>query len=255
MPEKSHAAETPGPSPAKRKGAFSRFLPMGALVIGLAAFFLLGGGRYLGLDTLAARYEELRTLVGENRLLAAMGFAALYAALVAISVPGAASLTIAAGLLFGPWLGGGLVVVGATTGALIVFLAARTAFADTLARRAGPAVQRLREGFERDAFNYLLFLRLVPAFPFFLVNIAAGLFGMRTTPYVLATAIGIVPGTFVYAAIGAGAGAVIARGESIELGGVLSDPAVLLPILGLGLLALLPVILRRLRKRRTGAAS
>jgi uncharacterized membrane protein YdjX (TVP38/TMEM64 family) len=237
------------------KSPVRRFLPILLLAAGLALFLALGGGRYISLDYLADRYGDLRALVRDHVVLAAAGFVLLYALLVAISVPGAASLTIAGGLLFGTLLGGSLTVVGATLGAVAVFLAARTAFAELLRQKAGPRVQKLREGFERDAFNYLLFLRLVPAFPFFLVNIAAGLFGMRTAPYALATFFGIMPGTFVFASIGAGAGAIIARGEDLSLGGVLTDPAVLLPILGLAALALLPVVLRRFRKRRARPAS
>ena len=237
------------------KSPVRRFLPILLLAAGLALFLALGGGRYLSLDYLADRYGDLRALVRDHVVLAAAGFVLLYALLVAISVPGAASLTIAGGLLFGTLLGGSLTVVGATLGAVAVFLAARTAFAELLRQKAGPRVQKLREGFERDAFNYLLFLRLVPAFPFFLVNIAAGLFGMRTAPYALATFFGIMPGTFVFASIGAGAGAIIARGEDLSLGSVLTDPAVLLPILGLAALALLPVVLRRFRKRRARPAS
>lgn len=231
-----------------------RYLPLALLLIGLAAFFALGGGQYISFAYLSAQYETLRAFVAENLLIAALGYAALYILVVAISVPGAAPLTIAGGLLFGTVLGGSLTVVGATIGAVIIFLAARTAFAETLREKAGPRVQKLREGFERDAFNYLLFLRLVPAFPFFLVNIAAGLFGMRLGPYALATALGIIPGTFVFASIGNGAGAIVARGEEISLSGVLTDPAVLIPILGLAILALLPVIIRRLRARGGPAA-
>lgn len=240
----------------KRTSPARRFAPLAVLAIGLAAFFMLGGGRFLSLDYLSAQYEVLTAYVDENLLLAALVYIFTYTVLTAISVPGAAPLTIAGGLLFGTLWGGGLTVVGATAGATIVFLATRTALADLLREKAGPRVKALQQGFEKNAFNYLLFLRLVPAFPFFLVNIAAGLFGMRTLPYVAATGMGIIPGTFVFASIGAGAGAVIARGENISLSGVLTDPAVLLPILGLAVLALLPILVRKLRSRakRAGAA-
>ncbi|MHB9879693.1 TVP38/TMEM64 family protein [Pacificimonas sp. ICDLI1SI03] len=241
----------------KGKPAIRRFAPIALLAAGLIIFFVLGGGQYISLDFLSAQYANLTAYVAANLLIAAIAYMALYTLVTAISVPGAAPLTIAGGLLFGVALGGSLTVVGATLGATIIFLAARTALADLLREKAGPRVKKLRDGFEDNAFNYLLFLRLVPAFPFFLVNIAAGLFGMRTLPYVLGTGLGIIPGTFVFASIGAGAGAVIARGDQISLSGVLTDPAVLLPIVGLAVLALLPVLIRWLRARaeRPGAAS
>lgn len=229
------------------RSPLARFLPLGALAAALAAFFALGGQQYLSFTYLSAQYEALTAFVAENLLVAALAYVGLYIVVTAISVPGAAPLTIAGGLLFGTWLGGALTVAGATIGATAVFLAARTALADLLKRKAGPRVQKLRAGFERDAFNYLFFLRLIPAFPFFLVNIAAGLFGMRTLPYVAATGLGIIPGTFVFASIGAGAGTVIARGEELNLSGVLTDPAVLLPIAGLAVLSLLPIAVRKLR--------
>ncbi|MGB7405639.1 MAG: TVP38/TMEM64 family protein [Pacificimonas sp.] len=237
------------PSPIRRFG------PLVILAAGLALFFALGGGQYLSFDYISQQYETLTNFVAENFVVAALAFVALYMLVVAISVPGAAPLTIAGGLLFGTLVGGSLTVVGATIGAIIVFLAARTALADLLREKAGPRVTKLRDGFEKNAFSYLLFLRLVPAFPFFLVNIAAGLFGMKTVPYATATALGIIPGTFVFASIGAGAGAIFARGDEFSVGGVLTDPAVLLPILGLAALALLPILVKRFRAKRAGAAA
>ncbi|MBV7256314.1 TVP38/TMEM64 family protein [Pacificimonas sp. WHA3] len=244
---------TPDSAPAI--SPIRRFGPLAILVIGLAAFFSLGGAQYLSLDYLSAQYGTLTAYVADNIVVAAIAFAVLYTLVVAISVPGAAPLTIAGGLLFGTLLGGSLTVIGATVGAIIVFLAARTALADLLRRKAGPRVTKLRDGFEKNAFNYLLFLRLVPAFPFFLVNIAAGLFGMRTLPYAAATGLGIIPGTFVFASIGAGAGAVIARGDELSLSGILTDPKVLLPIIGLAALALLPIMIKRFRSDATGAGA
>ncbi|MEE4349379.1 MAG: TVP38/TMEM64 family protein [Pacificimonas sp.] len=250
----SDSAETPkaAEAPAPKASPVKRFGPLILLAAGLALFFALGGGQYLSLDYLSSQYETLRAFVTDNLLVAALAYTALYILVVAISVPGAWVLTIAGGLLFGTALGGSLAVVGATIGAVVIFLAARTALAETLKAKAGPRIQKLRAGFEKNAFNYLLFLRLVPA-PFFLINIAAGIFGMRLAPYALATGMGIIPGTFVYSSIGAGAGAIIARGDELQLSGVLTDPAVLLPILGLAALAVLPIIIQRVRGK--GGAS
>lgn len=234
-------------APDGRPSPLRRYAPIAVLLAGLALFFALGGGQYLSLDYLSSQYETLTGYVAANLVTAALIYMAVYALVVAISVPGAAPLTIAGGLLFGTLVGGSLTVVGATVGAVIVFLAARNAFAATLRDKAGPRVQKLQAGFEKDAFNYLLFLRLVPAFPFFVVNIAAGLFGMRTLPYAAATGIGIIPGTFVFASIGAGADAIIRRGGELSLSGVITDPKVLLPIVGLALLALVPIAVRKFR--------
>ncbi|MEO0499377.1 MAG: TVP38/TMEM64 family protein, partial [Pseudomonadota bacterium] len=214
------------------KSPIRRFAPLAVLAAALAAFFLAGGGEYLSFAYLSEQYETLLAFRDANYLVAALAYVLLYTTVVAISVPGAAPLTISGGLLFGTWVGGSLTVVGATIGAVIVFWAARTAFADLLREKAGAALTKLREGFEKDAFNYLLFLRLIPAFPFFIVNIAAGIFGMKTVPYTAATGFGIIPGTFVFASIGAGAGAVLARGDKVDAS-VFTDPSVLLPIVGL----------------------
>jgi len=139
-------------------------------------------------------------------------------------------------------------VVGATAGAVLLFLIARTALGEPLRARAGPWLSKMADGFRADAFNYLLVLRLVPIFPFWLVNLVPALLGVPLSTFALATAIGIVPGSLVYASVGAGLGVVLERGEEPDLG-LLFEPAVLLPLLGLAALALLPVAWRRLRAR------
>src|SRR3990167_9311259 len=137
-------------------------------------------------------------------------------------------------------------VVGATLGSVALFLAARTAFYDLFRARAGATLARLEEGFRRDSFNYLLFLRLVPVFPFWLVNIVPALLGVKLGPYALATVIGIIPGAIVYASVGASFGMLIERGERPDFG-VIFEWHILLPFLGLAALSLLPVLYTRLR--------
>ena len=134
---------------------------------------------------------------------------AVYIVVVALSVPGGALLTITGGFLFG-WLVGGLsTVIGATIGATIVFLIAKTSLGETLAAKAGPWMAKLSEGFRNDAMNYLLFLRLVPAFPFWLINLAPALLNVPLSTFVIATFIGIIPGTFAFAFLGAGLDSII----------------------------------------------
>jgi len=160
--------------------------------------------------------------------------------LVAFSVPGALIATLTGGFLFGTLSGGLYTIVGATIGATIVFLAARTALGDLLRAKAGPGIRKMEEGFAKNAFSYLLVLRLVPLFPFFLVNLAPAFLGVRLRTYVVATFFGVIPGTFVFASVGNGLGAVFDSGEDPNLG-IIFQPEVLLPILGLAALSLVPV--------------
>ncbi|MDQ4136229.1 MAG: VTT domain-containing protein, partial [Pseudomonadota bacterium] len=172
-----------------------------------------------------------------------------YAAVVALSVPGGAVMTIAGGFLFGLWLGTACVVVGATLGAVAVFLIAKTALGEPLRARAGPWLRRMEAGFRENAFNYLLVLRLIPLFPFWLVNLVPAFLGVPLGTYVLATFLGIVPGSLVYASVGSGLGAVFDRGETPDLG-IVFEPQILGPIVGLAVLALLPVIYRKYKARQ-----
>jgi uncharacterized membrane protein YdjX (TVP38/TMEM64 family) len=234
--------------PQPHRFSLCRLVPLGVLAAAAAAFLLSGGRRYLTFVSLAEHREALVALVAQGGPLAVLGFIAAYAALTALSVPGAMLMTLAAGFLFGPWLGAIYALIGATVGASAVFLAARAGLSG-LAGRAGPRIQRLEAGLRADAFSYLLCLRLVPIFPFWLVNLAAGAIGMRLKTYVVATFLGMIPGALVYASIGNGLGALIASGGRPDRY-VIFRPAILLPLIGLALLALLPVIYKRWAGRR-----
>lgn len=225
-----------------------RFGPLIVLVALAITFFALGLQKYATLDALRDNRQFLVDYVAANPVVSALALVAIYAGLVAISFPGASLLTIASGLLFGTGLGGSLVVAGATIGATIVFLIAKNASGDDLRKRIGAWGEKLADGFAKNAFSYLLLLRLLPVAPFWLVNIVPALFGVKLRDYVLATAIGIIPGTFVYASIGAGAGAVLAAGKELNLRGALLQPAVIGPILGLAALAMLPILYKRFAK-------
>jgi len=233
---------------ARAKSRLRRFLPLALLFVGFALFFALGLQHELSLETLKAHREAFEAWVEAHPILAALVFAGLYALIVACSIPAGAPMTLAGGLLFGVWEGGGLVVVAATIGATVIFLAAKTALADLLRARVGGRIRAMEDGFAKNAFNYLLVLRLVPVFPFFLVNLAAGLLGVRLGTYVLATFIGIIPGTFVYAGLGNGLGAIFESGGTPDLG-LIFRPIVLYPLIGLALLSLLPVVWQAWRGR------
>jgi uncharacterized membrane protein YdjX (TVP38/TMEM64 family) len=223
-----------------------RLIPAAILLLGLALFLLLGLERYFSFEMLSRHHAALALWVAEHVVLAALLYVMAYALVVAFSLPIAILVTPVGGFLFGLAMGALLSVIAATLGSIAVFLAARTAFHDLFHARAGAALARLEDGFRRDSFNYLLFLRLVPLFPFWLVNIVPALLGMKLGPYTLATVIGIIPGAIVYSSVGASLGMVIDRGEAPDLG-IIFEWRILLPLLGLALLALVPVLYTHLR--------
>jgi uncharacterized membrane protein YdjX (TVP38/TMEM64 family) len=234
--------------PSPRYPSFSRLIPLGLLFLAAAVFVLSGGRQYLTFAALAEHRELLCALAARNAVVTALGFILVYTGLTALSVPAAMLMTLASGFLFGPWLGTVYALLGATAGASAVFLAARAGLAG-LAEQAGPSVQRLQAGFREDALSYLLCLRLVPIFPFWLVNLIAGASGMSLPSYVVATFFGMIPGALVYASLGNGVGDLIAAGQRPDHY-IIFRPAILLPLLGLAVLALLPVAYKRWNARR-----
>lgn len=225
-----------------------RLIPLGLLVLAGLVFVLSGGKSHLTFNALAENRDFLRSLVAEGGVVAIAGYVLTYAGLTSLSVPSAMLMTLTGGFLFGAWLGAIYALIGSTVGATAVFLAARAGL-HGLARRAGPRAERLEAGFREDAFNYLLCLRLVPIVPFWLVNLIAGIAGMRLDSYVAATFLGMIPGAFVYASLGNGVGALIASGRHPDHY-MIFRPNLLLPIVGLAVLTLLPVVFKRWRARR-----
>ncbi len=229
-------------------GALKRFAPLALIALGLALAFALGWTDYLTLDQLRERRAALVEFVEARPLGSVALYTGLYALAVAFSVPGALILTLSGGFLFGTLVGGSATVVGATLGAIAIFLAARTAFGDVLRRRAKEgAVARIAEGVRENAFSYVLTLRLVPLFPFWLVNLGLGLVNIPLRTYALATFLGVIPGTFVYSSLGAGLGSIFDREEAPNLS-IIFEPRILLPLLALAALSLLPVVWKRVRR-------
>jgi uncharacterized membrane protein YdjX (TVP38/TMEM64 family) len=227
-----------------------RLLPLAILMILVGAAFAADLDRYLTFDALRDNRAILLAFVERHWLMASVGFVFAYTIVVALSLPGATIMTLTGGFLFGIATGSTLTVVGATLGATALFLIARTALGDVLRRKAGPFLARMADGFNRDAFNYLLFLRLVPVFPFWVVNLVPALLGMRLIPFVVATGLGIIPATIIFAAFGAGLGDIFDAGGEVDLKSVL-NPTLIAALIGLGLLALLPVAVKRMRERRS----
>jgi len=226
-----------------------RLLPVLVLLIGLGLFFAFDLGHYLSWDALKEHRDWLQGQIAEYGLLANLIFVAIYAVAIAFSVPVGTFLTIVGGFLFGTIAAGISVIFGATIGAVCLFLAARYALYDYLHAKAGPALLKMEQGFKKNALSYLLFLRLVPLFPFWLVNLVPALLDVPLKIYFIATFIGIIPGTFIIASVGNGLGEILAAGETPDAS-VIFEPHVLIPILGLAFLALIPVFYKAWKARK-----
>ncbi|MGE3332151.1 MAG: TVP38/TMEM64 family protein [Rhodospirillaceae bacterium] len=223
-----------------------------ALLIAIPAVVALslaaGLTDYVSLDALAAHRSELLAFVAAHHTLAVIVFTALYFAGVALSIPGWGLLTVPAGFLFGPALGAAIVVFAATSGGAVVVLAARYVLTDSLRAKAAPAIRKLEAGFHENAFSYLLALRLTPVLPFFLVTLAVAFLGVRMRTFLAATTLGLIPIASVYATLGAGIGDALEVGAHDPLAAA-REPTVIGGLLGLAALALLPVLIKRLRRR------
>lgn len=229
--------------------SFTGMLPILALAGGLGTFFFLGGAEYLAFETFRDNRGLLLDFVEQNGVVAVLAYMAVYAVAIAFSLPGGAVLTLAGGFLFGTLGGGMITVVGATLGATVLFLAARTGLGKPLRARAGPAMRKIEAEFHENAWSYLLFLRMVPVFPFWMVNLALAFLGVGLKAFVITTLIGIIPGTFIYASLGNGLGVIFDQGATPDLD-IIFQPEILLPLVGLSVLAVIPVIYKRLKARQ-----
>ncbi len=231
------------------KSPLMRFLPLVLLAAAAAAFFALGLDQYLTFEALRENRALLADFVAVQGAFAVLLYIVIYVVSVALSVPGAAILTVTGGLLFGQWFGSLYVLVGATIGAMGIFLIARTVLGDALRKRAGPALQKMEAGFQENALSYLLVLRLIPLFPFFLVNIVPAFLGVNLRTFVIGTFVGIAPGSFVLATVGAGLGSIFERNDNFSLQGVLT-PEIIAALVGLAVLALMTVAYKKFRKSK-----
>ncbi|MEQ8401101.1 MAG: VTT domain-containing protein [Roseitalea porphyridii] len=236
-----------------------RFAPLIVIAAGLTFAYLMGWQRFFTLEFLAESRDSLTAFVDANFWLSTLGFTALYAVAVAFSFPAASILTIFAGFLFG-WLTATVVVaVGATAGATAIFMVARSAFGESLRDRVGRGrVKKLAEGFEEDAFSYLLVLRIAPIFPFFIMNVAPALFNVPVRTYVIATFFGILPGVIAYSWLGQGIGSVLdaaeAAGTSATVGDLITTE-ITLAFVALAIVAAVPVAIKKWRRRNTAPES
>jgi len=250
-----------------RKSWLRRLMPLIVLAAAAALILSQGWHNLISFQQLALNQQALQGWINDNLLGALAAYAAIYIVVVALSLPGGAVLTVAGGLLFGWLLGGLATVFAATLGATAIFLIARSSLGEPLAARAGPWLGKFRAGFQESALSYLLFLRLVPVFPFWVVNLAPALLGVSLRQYVLATALGIIPGTFAFAFAGAGLDSVLAAQreafQACQAARAAGDPPcsfqfdpgtlitteLLIAFVALGIVALIPAIVKKLRKQ------
>ena len=231
--------------PITSKRAIAKWVLPAILLCGLIGFFATDLPQLLSWETVALHYAKMSYFIEQNRTVSYFGFMLFYIAVVTFSLPITSWLTLAAGALIG-WPSIALVVLAATVGASLLFIASRSLLRDFFRARAGPFFAKFEAGFAKNAFGYLLFLRLMPAAPFWAVNILPAFSNMRLAQFIGATAIGIIPGTSVYVAFGRSFDHLLARGETPNLE-TLNTPHIWLPLAGLALVALLPTLYSQFR--------
>ena len=218
-----------------------KYLPLLIIILLVIMAWSFGFHDYISLQTIKSQRSDLLTLVDDRPVISAVSFVCVYIIAVALSLPVATLLTLLGGFLFGRWIGTLLIVFSATTGATILFLAARSAIGSTLREKAGPLYKKIQANMEQNAIGYLFFMRLVPVFPFFLVNIVPALFNIRLTPYILTTFFGIMPGSFVYANLGRELGTIDSLSD-------LASTQTLIAFSLLGLFALIPTLIKQFKQ-------
>lgn len=226
-----------------------RMLPLiGIAIVAVIGFFTLKD--YLSFESLRDNREALLAWRDANFILATIAFLSVYIAIVAFSLPGAAIASLTGGFLFGLFPGAFYNIMAASIGAVLIFTAARMGLGDYLSRKmdsAGGVVGRIKAGLDDNEVSFLLLMRLVPAFPFFVANLVPALVGTKLRTFAWTTFIGIIPGGVVYTWVGSGLGEVFARGETPDLG-IIFDPKILAPILALCALSVLPIVLKAFKK-------
>lgn len=252
--------------PAKingRKYWFRRLLPLGILVAAIVVFLASGLHQRLSFDEIAINYASLTGMVAENPLISALTVIAIYAAATALSFPIAWLLTVTTGLIFGWAIGAFLVTIGATLGASILYFVARFALADFFKARAGPILNKMAEGFRKDATSYMLFLRMAPIFPFTLINVVPAILGVPFFTFAWTTFVGIIPAVIAYSFAGEGLRSIVIEraeacaqnvapcGEALSPGDLVT-PQIIIAFALLGIVALIPIVLRRIRNKRLG---
>ncbi len=253
-------------------GPLRKYAPLIVLVAGMVLIFAMGWHRLLSLRTVGMNYEWLTSQIDHHLAVSLLIYFLTYVVVVALSLPGGLVMTLTGGLLFGWKIGAPVTVIGATTGATIVFLIARSSFGESLVARAGPWIVKLREGFKENALSYLLFLRLVPAFPFVVVNLAPALLNVPLRTYVIGTFLGIIPASIAYSIAGAGLASIVEAQNKVyhdcvtkaaATGGRVCEYRIetsqlvtkelVVAFVALGIVALIPIVIKKWSKRDAAA--
>lgn len=224
-----------------------KFLPIIIILVLMIGFFIFGGFDFLSFDNLKKYHETLKVFLENNKVLFPFVFILIYIAATALSIPGAIFLTILSGFLFGRYLATVYVSIGATIGASILFIAAKSVIGDFFLKKAGTKLKKISDGFNRNAMCYMMFLRLIPLFPFWLVNIIPAFFKIRFRTFLWTTFFGIMPGTFVYAQAGVGLKSIIEQ-KTFNLKSILTFET-LLALTLLGIFSLLPIIFKKIKNK------
>lgn len=230
----------------------TRWIPLIIIIFALALFFYFRLYKYFTFTELQKNHEFLKQWTAQHYFMAVLIYMVIYIIAVTLSVPGATILTITGGFLFGYIFGTIYVVISATIGACCIFLAVQTALGEWLEKKAARWIRRMEEGFQKNAMSYLLFLRLVPIFPFWAINIVPALLGVRFRTFAFATLIGIIPGSLVYVLVGNGLGSLLELGKKPNLD-IIFEPQILIPLLFLGAFSLIPIIYKKLTRDKKNA--
>ncbi len=220
-----------------------KFLPLILIALFMVLAYLFGLNEYLTFETLKKNRDLLNDIVASHPFTAPLIYMLVYMTLTALSFPGAVFLSLGGGFLFPQPFSTIYVVMGATLGASIIFLAAKSALGEALKNRAGPFLQKMQKGFQDDAASYMLFLRLVPIFPFWLVNLAPAFFGVNLFTFIWTTFVGIIPGAFVFTQAGVGFGAIIDQGAELTIDTIFNNQ-IKIALVALGLFAILPILIK-----------
>lgn len=225
----------------------NRFLPLLIILIGMALIYCTGIYRYFSWDALKTYHHTLKDYIAIHPAFVTLAFICIYITLTALSFPGAIFLTLLGGYLFPLPLSTLYVVFSATCGATLIFLATKTAFGNSLRKKAGPFLKKMEKGFQDDAASYLLFLRFAPLFPFWVVNLAAAFFSVPLWTFIWTTAVGITPGSFAFTFVGSGLEKILDSDQPFSLSLIFNTQLKIALVL-LGLIALIPIAIKKWKR-------